>query len=388
MAGALDGLKVVDFTSHVSGPYCTMLLADLGADVIKVERPGSGDDARRMPPFLGGEGAPFMLINRNKRSLVLDLKAPEDLALCRSLAERADVVIENFKPGTMAQLGLGYDALSAVNPRLIYAAISGFGQNGPLHDRGGFDLMIQAMSGLMSVCGDPDGPPHRLPAPITDIAAGMFAAIAILSALAARERTGRGQQVESSLFEAGLAFGIYEAAGFFATGQRPERLGQGHRGSVPYQIFQTADGWLTVGGATQAMWVKLCHAIGAAELLDDARFADNASRVRHRAALVPLLQQRLIRQPTRHWMTALEAAGVPCGPVWNYDEVLVHEHTIAREMVREIDHPRAGRQRTLGTPLKLSATPASLRHPAPVLNEHGDDIRAAVGRGEWPTRPA
>ena len=386
MAGALDGLKVVDLTSHVSGPYCTMLLADLGADVIKVERPGAGDDARRMPPFVGGEGAPFMLINRNKRSLVLDLKAPSDLALCRALAAQADVVTENFKPGTMAQLGLGYQALSAANPRLIYAAISGFGQTGPLRDLGGFDLMIQAMSGLMSVCGDPDGPPHRLPAPITDIAAGMFAAIGILAALAARERTGQGQQVESSLFESGLAFGIYEAAGFFATGERPERLGQGHRGSVPYQVFETADGWLTIGGATQALWVKLCSAIGAAELLDDPRFVDNASRVAHRAALVPMLQQRLIAQPTQHWVGTLEAAGIPFGPVWSYDEVLVHEHTIARQMVREIDHPRAGRQRTLGTPVKLSHTPSSIRRPAPVLGEHGAEIRAALDRGEWPGR--
>ena len=384
MSGALAGVKVLDLTSHVSGPYCTMLLADFGADVIKVERPHSGDDARRMPPFAGGEGAPFMLINRNKRSVVLDLKKPDDLALCRTLVRQADVLVENFKPGTMAQLGLGYEDAAALNPRLIYASISGFGQTGPLSDLGGFDLMIQAMSGLMSICGPADGPPHRLPVPITDIAAGMFGCIGILTALAARQRSGSGQRVDASLFEAGLAFAVYEAAAIFAEGRPPERLGQAHRGAAPYEVFRTADGWLTIGGSTQALWEKLCRTIGAPGLLGDPRFSDNARRVANRAALTPLIQEQLAARPTGDWVAALGAAGIPCGPVWTYDRVLAHEHTRAREMVRSIDHPRAGRGQTLGFPVKLSQTPGALRRPAPLLGEHDGTIRAAAALGDWP----
>jgi crotonobetainyl-CoA:carnitine CoA-transferase CaiB-like acyl-CoA transferase len=380
MTGALDGLRVVDLTSHISGPYCTMLLGDLGADVIKVEKPGSGDDARRMPPFIEGQGAPFMLINRNKRSITLDLKLPADVATFRALARDADIVIENFKPGTLDRMALGYADLSADNPGLIYCSISGFGQTGPLKDLGGFDLMTQAMSGLMSVSGDVDGPPHRLPIPISDIGAGMFAAIGILAALAARDRTGQGQQVDASLFESALAFGIYEAAGLFATGQPPERLGQGHRGAVPYQVFQTADGWLTVGGATQAIWVKLCRLLGCPELVDDPRFADNGGRVRHRADLVPVLQARLIERTTDAWVAAMDADGIPNGPVWTFDKVLSHPHTLARDMVVPVDHPVAGATRTLGTPIKLTGTPAAIRRPAPVLGEHGDEIRRELAQ--------
>jgi crotonobetainyl-CoA:carnitine CoA-transferase CaiB-like acyl-CoA transferase len=375
LSGALDGLRVVDLTSHVSGPYCTMLLGDLGADVIKVEKPGAGDDARRMPPFVEGQGAPFMLINRNKRSITLDLKDPADLATFRALARDADVVIENFKPGTLDRMGLGYADLSADNPGLVYCSISGFGQTGPLKELGGFDLMIQAMSGLMSVAGDPDGPPHRLPIPISDIGAGMFACIGILAALGARHTTGKGQQVDASLFEAGMAFGIYEAAGLFATGRAPERLGQGHRGAVPYQVFRTADGWLTVGGATQALWVKLCRLIGCPELVEDPRFADNGARVRHRADLVPLLQERLGQRTTEAWVAAFDAEGIPNGPVWTYDQVLTHPHTLAREMVVPVEHPVAGATRTLGTPVKLTGTPTTIRRPAPVLGQHGEEIR-------------
>jgi len=380
MTGALDGLRVVDLTSHISGPYCTMLLGDLGADVIKVEKPGSGDDARRMPPFIEGQGAPFMLINRNKRSITLDLKLPADLATFRALARDADIVIENFKPGTLDRMALGYADLSKDNPGLIYCSISGFGQTGPLRELGGFDLMTQAMSGLMSVSGDADGPPHRLPIPISDIGAGLFAAIGILAALAARDRTGQGQQVDASLFEAGLAFGIYEAAGLFATGRPPERLGQGHRGAVPYQVFQTADGWLTVGGATQAIWVKLCRLLECPDLVDDPRFADNGGRVRHRADLVPMLQAKLGLRTTDAWVAAMDADGIPNGPVWTYDKVLTHPHTLARAMVVPIDHPVAGATRTLGTPVKLSGTPAGIRRPAPVLGQHGDEIRLELAR--------
>jgi crotonobetainyl-CoA:carnitine CoA-transferase CaiB-like acyl-CoA transferase len=378
---ALDGLRVIDLTSHLSGPYCSMLLADQGADVIKVERPGDGDDARRMPPFVKGQSSPFMLWNRNKRSIALDLKQEMGRDICRDLARGADVFIENFKPGTATRLGLGFDALAALNPRLVYCSISGFGQTGPYSDRPGFDLMVQAMSGIMSVNGPEDGPPHRLPLAICDIGAGMFAAIGILAALQARLRTKRGQHVDTSLYEAGISFGLYEAAHVFATGERPARLGQAHRGGAPYQVFRTADGWVTVGPNTQPLWRKFCAAIGRPELVQDARFKDNPSRVANRPALAALLQEVLAQKSTTYWVDLLTAAGVPVGPVKTYDEVFIDPQATAREMVAEIDHPAAGVMRTLGIPVKLSQTPGALRRPAPLLGEHTEEVLAELRRG-------
>jgi crotonobetainyl-CoA:carnitine CoA-transferase CaiB-like acyl-CoA transferase len=372
--GALDGIRVIDLTSHLSGPYCTMILADLGADVVKVERAGSGDDARRMPPHTNGEGWPFMLINRNKRSVALDLKDPAQLQACAELAAAADIFVENFKPGTIDRMGLGYETLSRANPRLIFCSISGFGQTGPLRERGGFDLMTQAMSGLMSVCGPEDGPPHRLPVAISDIGAGMFAAIGILGALAARAHTGRGQRVDAALYDAAVAMGIYEAAGYFATGVPPARLGQGHRGAVPYQVFQTADGWLTIGAATQHLWERFCAVIGRPDLSRDPRFASNAERVKHREALVPILESVIRTKPTAVWAAALAAEGIPAGPVQTYDQVFADPQVKAREMVVELDHPAVGPQRVLGVPYKLSDTPTRVRRPAPRLGEHNAEI--------------
>ena len=288
MAGALQRLTVVDLSSHLSGPYCAMLLADQGADVIKVEKPG-GDEARGMPPFMRGESAPFMIWNRNKRSVVIDLKSAAGKAQLLALIDGADVLIENFRPGTLDRLGLGWPCLKERNPRLIYAAISGFGQTGPYRARGGFDLITQGMSGLMSVCGPKDGPPHRLPIAICDIAAGMHLAVGILAALEARHHTGRGQLVETSLLGSALSFGVYEAAHVAATGEPPPRLGQAHRGSSPYQVFPTADGWITLGSAQSNFWVRLCDLLGVPELKADARFTSNAARVRSNEALVPLL---------------------------------------------------------------------------------------------------
>ncbi len=375
MAGsALDGLRVIDLTSHLSGPYCSMILADQGADVVKVERPGKGDETRGMPPFVAGESAPFMLVNRNKSSIVLDLKNPEDREACRGLAREADVFIENFKPGTAARLGLGYEALAALNPRLVYCSISGFGQTGPYRDRGGFDLIVQGMSGMMSVNGPEDGPPHRLPMPIADITTGMFAAIGILAALQARARTGRGQQVDAALYDSAVALGVYEAASYFATGRPPARLGQAHRGAAPYQIFRTADGWITIGGASQAIWLRLCRALGRPDLAEDPRFKDNAARVANREALVEVLQAILAGAPTSHWVATLQAADIPAGPVQSYDAVLADPQVRAREMVAEIGHPGAGRMAVLGIPVKLSATPGDLRRPAPRLGEHNGEV--------------
>lgn len=381
MVSALDGIRIIDLTSHLSGPFCTMLLADMGADVVKVERKGSGDDSRRMPPFAGGESAVFQQLNRNKRSIELDFKSDADLDACRRLCDGADVVVENFRPGTAARIGLGYAELSASNPRLVYCSISGFGQTGPYHARGGFDLMAQAMSGLMSICGPTDGPPFRLPVPISDLCGGMYGALGILSALMARERTGRGQSVDTSLYEAALSLAVYEAAGFSTTGRAPDRLGQAHRGSAPYQVFRTKDGWVTVGGATQGLWLKLCDLLGAKELQEDARFAEVAGRVANHAELVERLTPYFEARKTAEWETLFTEAGIPVGPVRTYDQVFSDEHTLARGMYVGLDHPKSGRVHVLGTPIKLGDTPGGIRRAAPLLGEHTAEILAELDEG-------
>ena len=386
--GPLDGIRVIDLTNHVSGPYCTMILADLGAEVIKVERPGAGDDARAMPPHLAGESAPFMIVNRGKRSIALDLKSRDDFTLCRKLVADADVFVENFKPGTAAKIGLGWPALRRLNPRLIYCSVSGFGQSGPWSARGGFDLMTQALSGIMSVTGPEDGPPHRVPMPISDIGAGLQAAIGVLAALLARQRTGLGQRVDVSLYDSALAFGLYEAAHYFATGEAPPKLGQAHRGSAPYQVFRTKDGWITIGAAAQHLWQRLCTGLDRADLLADPRFASNAGRVHNRAALVAILEAEIAKRPTAAWEEFLAAHDIPYGRVQGYDAVLKSEHTRARRMVVELKHPRAGTTRVLGNPVKLSLTPARVVQPAPMLDQHGPEIRKAAQKAETRGRTA
>jgi CoA:oxalate CoA-transferase len=378
---ALDGLVVLDLTNFLSGPYCTMLLGDMGADVIKVERPGTGDDARRMPPFVDGRSAPFSLWNRNKRSIVLDLKSPEDVAVLRRLALRADVLVENFRPGTLDRVGLSHAALDRENPRLIYASISGFGQDGPWAAHGGLDMMAQGMSGLMAGNGPPEGEPYRLPIAVTDVTAGMFTAIAILGALAARGRTGRGQRIDQSLFEAGLSLGVYEAAHVFSQGSRPPRMGQLHRGSAPYRVFRTRDGWITLGASKEKFWRALCGIIGRPELIEDPRFAANAQRVANNAALIPILQDCLARQDSAHWLAAFGEAGIPSEPVLAYDEALAHPQAVARGVVAEIEDPERGTIRTLAPPVRLEGTPARLRRRAPDLGEHGAEIRAWLEEG-------
>lgn len=376
---ALEKIRVIDFTSHISGPFCTMLLADMGADVVKIERPGCGDNMRHTPPLISGESAAFMQINRNKRSIALDLKAEKDLEICRQLCDNADVVVENFRPGTLERLGLGYDRLQARNPRLIYCSISGFGQTGPYRGRGGFDLMAQAMSGLMSICGNVDGPPMRLPIAISDMCGGMYASIGVLSALNARQTTGAGQQVDTSLFEAAMSFSVYEAASFNSTGEAPRRLGQAHRGAAPYQVFKTRDGWITIGAATQKLWARLCDVLDADNLLHDERFLDNPNRVVNHLELAEELTPYFVKEDTAHWEQALLEVGIPVGPVRTYDEVFINEHTVAREMFTPMEHPAAGMQNLLGIPVKLSTTPGAMRRPAPRLGEHSDEILAELG---------
>ncbi len=370
---SLDHLKVLDLTAHLSGPYCAMILADHGADVVKVERP-DGEDMRRTPPFVDGESAPFMLWNRNKRSITLNYKDAADLKRFLALVRVADVVIENFRPGTTTRLGIGYEALNKINPRLIYCSISGFGQTGPYSPRGGFDLVACGMSGLMSVNGPPEGPPFRIPIPVTDIAAGMNGAIGILTALAAREKTGLGQHVDTSLFDTGLALGVYEAAGVFANGEVPQRLGQGHRGSAPYQVFPTANGYVTIGGANDTFWRAACEILECTHFIDDPRFVSNPLRVKNAAVLAAELEPFFRAQPTSYWCERFDAAGIPAGPVQNHVQALSDPQAVARDMVVETEHSKAGKMKTLGLPVKLSATPGKVSRAAPVLAEHNDEV--------------
>ncbi len=377
--GGLEGVRVVDLTTFLSGPYCTMLLADAGAEVIKVERPEGGDEMRRFAPFIAGESAAFMLLNRNKRSVCIDLKSAAGIAAVRRLVETADVFVENFRPGVCDRLGLGYRALSELNPRLVYCSISGFGASGPYRDRGGFDLIAQSMSGLMAVNADDAGNPRRLPIPISDICAGMFGSIGVLTALQARHRTGRGQHVDLSLMDTAVALGVYEASSYFATGERPKALGEKHRGSAPYQAFQAADGWLVVGAGPQNLWEKFCGILEAPELLRDPRFVDSPTRVKHSHELAGLIQQRMIGRSRAHWLAALEAAGIPAGPVLHHDETYADPQVQARRMIETVQHPLAGAVSVLGCVSKLSATPNAIRSPAPTLGQHTQEVLASLG---------
>lgn len=320
MTGALDGIRVIDLTQNLAGPYSTMNLADHGADVIKVE-PKGGEVTRQVPPIVGGESAAFMMWNRNKRSIVLDLKDPAGLAVLKGLLSDADMLLESFRPGVMERLGLGYKALHETFPRLIYGSISGYGASGPMVGSGGFDVMAQGMSGLMAVTGPKDGPPHRLPIPICDLAAGLFMTVGLLSALEARHRTGRGQKVETSLLEAATALQVYEATHYFSTGEAPPRVGQAHRGIAPYQVFPSADGHVTVGAGQQKFYEAFCRLAGVPELIDDPRFRTIPDRVANNDALADLLSRATRRQATAWWVEKLEAQKIPCGPVLDHAQL-------------------------------------------------------------------
>lgn len=377
--GPLDGVVVLDCTQVMAGPFCAMLLADMGAEVIKVEKPG-GDDARRMgPPFINGESAAFLGVNRNKKGVVLDLKNDLDRGVFRRMAAQADVVAENFRPGTMARLGLGPDDLRKDRPELIYASISGFGQTGPYADRPGYDLIAQGMSGMMSATGHPGSPPVKISAPIADLGAGMFAAYGILAAYVRRLKTGEGQVVDASLLEAAVALTVWEAAEYWGSGAVPGPRGSAHRLVAPYQAVESADGHFNVGAANQANYERLCAALGRPDLLADPRFAGNPERVRNYAALAEEIQRTTRTRTSAEWLAALQEAGVPAGPVYGTDEALADEHVRAREMVVALEHPVAGRVDNLGVPVKLSGTPGSVRTPAPTLGQHTESVLRAFG---------
>ena len=373
--GALAGIRVLDLTRVLAGPYCTMFLGDLGAEVVKVEQPGVGDDTRGWgPPFAGGESAYFLCTNRNKKSLTVDLKSADGIALIKQLAGQADVLIENFRPGAMDRLGLGERDLRAGNSRLVYASLSGFGADGPMADIPGYDLIVQAWGGLMSITGTNESGPLKVGVAIIDLVAGLMLGKAIVAALYAREKIGVGQKIDTSLLEAEVATLINAGSNYLIGGKVPGRWGNAHPTIVPYQSFQTADSFLVLGAASESIWKRLCPALKRADLADDPRFAKNADRVANRQELIAILSAIFMTQTTDHWVTALNQANVPCAPVQTIDQVFAAPQVLHRNMLVEVDHPTVGKIRMAGIPVKFSATPASVRLPPPLLGEHNDDV--------------
>jgi crotonobetainyl-CoA:carnitine CoA-transferase CaiB-like acyl-CoA transferase len=380
-AGPLKGMTVVELAHIMAGPVCGRMLADMGADVIKVERVPGGDTARGfLPPDVDGEPAAFMMLNRNKRGIAVDLKAPAGKEIVQRLLKTADVVIENYRKGTMERLGLGYDELSRHNPGLIYCEISGFGRTGPYADRGGFDLVAQGMSGLMSVTGEgPGRPPVKCGPPVTDITAGLLAAMGVLAATIERNKTGKGQRVDTSLFEAGITQTFWQSAIALATGVSPTPMGSAHPLNAPYEAFQTADGWLTLGASSQVVWQRLPDVLGLPELLSDSRFLQNEDRMAHRAELADALAPAFKKRSTNDWLERLDAASVPAGPVLSVGEMLADPQTKAREMLIETEHQRLGPVPTIGFPVKFSETPATIERGAPTLGQHTTEVLLELG---------
>ena len=381
MQHALNGIRVLDVTQVMAGPYCAMLLCDLGADVIKIESPPHGDASRRMAGARGTDSPAFNAVNRGKRGMVVDMKADRGRELVRQLARTADVFVENARPGVLARLGLAYPDLRAVNSGLVYASISGYGQTGPHAARGGFDLVAQGVSGIMSVTGEPGGAPVKAGIPLTDLGAGLFAAIGILAALHHRGATGEGQHVDTSLVEAGVALSVWEATEYFATGRAPQPMGSAHRMSAPYQALACSDGYITLGAANARLFERLCGLLGHPEWPRESELANDTARVANRRVLVERIEAIMRTRPKAHWLNLLEKNGVPCGPINTYAEVFDDEQVAARDMVLQTEHPTLGSLRTLGSPLKLSRTPARPGRPAPLLGQHTEEVLREAGYG-------
>jgi formyl-CoA transferase len=365
----------------MAGPFCAMQLCDMGADVIKVEPPG-GDSSRHMAGAVGVESPSFNAVNRGKRGIVLDLKTTDGQDVFRRLVRRSDIVIENYRPGVMARFGLDYPSLAAGQPALIYASISGYGQTGPDARKGGFDLVAQGVSGLMSVTGEPGRPPAKVGVPLTDLGAGLFALGAILAALYHRTRTGRGQYIDTSLVETGIALSVWEATEYFSGRGVPQPMGSAHRMSAPYQAIRCSDGYMTLAAANQRLFERLCDCLGHPEWALTAEYADDAARVRHRDALIQLIESTTSTESRRYWIERLEARDIPCGPINDYADVFADPHVLAREMVVETDHPTLGRMRTLGSPIKMSDTPLLPGRRAPLLGEHTAEVLSELASDE------
>jgi crotonobetainyl-CoA:carnitine CoA-transferase CaiB-like acyl-CoA transferase len=367
----LSGVTVVDFTRYLSGPYCTMILADYGANVIKIERPGTGDESRHMAPFVNGESYPSAMPNRNKRSLALDLSGEAGRAVARDLVAKADVVVENFRPGVMGRLGLDYAAAKALNPAVVYCSVTGFGQTGPESHRAGFDIIAQGMTGFLRMTGEPGGEPAKFGIAVNDLVAGMTAATAVLAAYIRRLREGGGQYIDVALVDAGLALTVWEAGAWWGNGEEPQPEGTRHRLNAPYQAFRTQDGYVTIGANNDRLWQRFCdEVIERPDLRDRPEYKDHRDRPRHVEQLTKELQEILSTRPTAHWVAALDRAGVAGGPVLTYSEALAQAQVAARDMVVDLTHPIIGPMHALGVPAKMSETPGSVRAPAPLLGQH------------------
>ena len=380
MASALENVKVVDLTRTLAGPFCTMLLGDMGADVVKIEEPERGDEIRSWLPFWeGGESTQFTTFNRNKRSLSLNLREPEGRDIVRSLAKDADLMLESFRAGALERMGLGYADIQAINPGIVYCSISGYGRTGPLAEKPGYDLIIQAYSGLMDLTGEPDGLPLRVGFSLVDLFTGMMAYGSVLTALYHRRQTGQGQYLEAALLDGQVAALSYHATAYLATGVVPQRMGSGHPGLVPYQSFPAADGYFIVGVANEGLWQRFCAAIERPDLLDDPRFRTNDDRVAHRAECVELLRDIFRTRPVAEWVEIIERGGVPCGPINKVDEVINSPQVQARNMIAHIPHPTEPEMRVPNSPLKLAATPPEVRRPSPLLGQHNAEILTELG---------
>lgn len=377
----LAGLRVLDLSQVMAGPFCCMLLGDMGADVIKVEPPGVGDQTRKSMGFrMKGEDSPgFLALNRNKRSITLNLKTEAGRKVLHELVKTADILVENSRPGVTKKLGADYETLSKINPRLVYASISGFGQTGPWTGRPGFDLIAQAMSGVMSATGTPGGEPVKSDVPIGDLGAGMFATYGILTAIIGRQKSGRGQYIDTSLYDAALALSVWETTEYWATGKSPQPLGTANRMSAPYQAFKASDGYFVVGAANQKLWLILCDVIGRPDLVSNPHYVDNIDRVQNKLALADELQVMFIEQPVDRWVSMFLDAGIPAGPINDYSAALENEHAAARDAVLNIEHPVEGSFKALGFAAKLSATPAQVRRAPPLLGEHTTELLEELG---------
>ena len=382
MQSPLSGIRVIEVGNFMAVPFCGMQLADLGADVIKVENPRGGDLTRASGPFLDGESSNFIRLNRNKRSVTLDLKSDEGKRVFRALVASADVLIENLRPGTMDGLGLGYTALRADCPGLIYLAATGFGADGPYAQLAGLDIIAQGMSGLMSITGEPDSPPVKVGVPIADLTCALYGTIAVLAALRARDRDGMGQFIDVSLLESAVSFAVWEAGKYFATGELPRANGSAHQSFAPYQAFRTADGYVTFGANTQAHWLRACDVLGLGRLRDDARFADNAARLQHRDALTAEIEAVTTTEPTAYWTERLGDAGIPCGPIWSFDRVFADPHLEARSYFAQAPHPSLGAMRQLGSPMRFSRTPTRMERAGPPLGADTTDVLREIGLGD------
>lgn len=379
----LRNIVVLDLTRVLAGPYCSMVLADYGCDVVKIEPPGEGDDSRAFGPFVGKESAYFMSLNRNKRSMTLNLKEKEARELFKEMAAKADVVLENYRPGTMEKFGLGYEELRKVNPRLIYAACSGFGHTGPYSQKPGYDILAQAMGGIMSITGPEGGEPVRVGASIGDIIAGLFTAIGVLMAIHHRTATGEGQKIDVSMLDCQLAVLENAIARYFVSGVAPKPLGTRHPSITPFDAFKSADGSIIVGAGNDRLFEKLCDIIGRPEIKTDERFKTNALRTQNFLELYSFLGDAFRNKTTAEWIADLEAAGIPCGPINTIDKVVNDPQVLFREMIVETDHPVAGRVKMAGVPVKMAATPGSVEHPAPMLGEHSAEIlRELLGKSD------